>query len=89
MAIFSRAQKTETKSRPKSHMIHQVIKGGRNLQWENYALLRQSENRFLCVFRDCFVVNLDDFFAFHGCKPGSHFVLGCSEVISQGYSEFD
>ena len=89
IAIFSRALTTETTSRPKSHMIHQVIKGARNLQRENYALLKQNENRFLCVFRDWFVNNLNGFFACHGCKPGLHFFPSCSMVNSKGYSEFD
>ena len=34
-------------------------------------------------------INLDDFFAFHGCKPGRHFFPSCLEVKSKGYSEFD
>ena len=32
---------------------------------------------------------LDDFFTCHGCEPGRHFLLSCSEVDSTGYSEFD
>ena len=34
-------------------------------------------------------INLDDFFTCHGCKPGRHFLLSCSEVDSTGYPEFD
>ena len=32
---------------------------------------------------------MDDFFTFHGYKPGRHFLLSCSEVNSTGYSRFD
>ena len=68
IAIFSLAQRTQTARDQKSHMIHQLVKGARNLQRESYALLTQSEDRFLCVFKDCFVVNLDEFFACRGCE---------------------
>ena len=32
-------------------------------------------------------INLDHFFTCHGCKPGRHFRLSCSEVNSTGYSD--
>ena len=39
--IFFPAHKgLKQQSRPKSHMIHQVIKGARNLHRESYALLK-------------------------------------------------
>ena len=34
-------------------------------------------------------IDLDAFFACHGCKPGRHFFPSSSEVNSKGYSEFD
>ena len=34
-------------------------------------------------------INLDDFYTCHGCNPGRHFLLNCSEVNSTGYPEFD
>ena len=34
-------------------------------------------------------INFDDFFTCHGCKPGHHFLLSCSEVNSTGHPEFD
>ena len=87
--IFPRAKDWNNMPPKKSHTIHQVIKGARNLQREGNALLKQSENRFLCDFRGCFVVNLDDFFTCDECKPGRHFFPSWSEVKSTGYSEFD
>ena len=71
-------------------MIYQVMKGARNSQQESCAILKQSEKQFHCVFRDCFVVNLDRFFACQECKPGRHFFPELlAEVNTKGYSEFD
>ena len=52
-------------------MIHQVIKGARNLQRESYAGFAQSSKVKIASFE--FSGNLDDFFACHGCKLGRHF----------------
>ena len=85
--IFSRS-KDLTNKPPKSHDISGDQRSEKFITGK-LRLLKQSKNRFQCVFRDCVVVNLDDFFTCHGCKPGRHFFQGCSEVNSKGYLKFD
>ena len=54
---FFPARKGLKASRPKNHMIHQVIKGARTLQRESCALLKQSENRCFLHVRQVLFLN--------------------------------